>query len=143
MGSTVCSECTVLCMFVPPYQISISIPVLIKLHADIFCHGKVPEPYTLYFHTLLQLPLHICCVIFISNGQFNCISLFGGLLNLIKISILIPVNMQENGCGIVEMSSLICWQNSDKCACMLVCVCVCKRTKKCVVTYAFCNRLQN
>jgi len=43
-------------MCVPPYQFSVSIPVLIKLHADIICHGNVPHPYTLYIHTVMQLP---------------------------------------------------------------------------------------
>lgn len=88
-----------------------------KLHADIFCHGKVPQPYTLYFHTVIQLPLHLCYVMFISSAQFHCISLFGGLLNLIKILILIPMNVQERVCGIAEMSSLLWWQKNDKCVC--------------------------
>ena len=116
--SSVCSELTALCTFVPSFQIAISLPVLIKLHADIFCHGKVSQPYTLYFHTIMRLPLHLCYVMFISSAQFLCTSLFGGLLNLIRI----PVNVQKDVCGIAEMSSLVCWQKNDKCVCLLVCV---------------------
>ena len=35
------------------------------------------------------------------------------------------MNMQMNVCGIEEMCSLVCWQKSDKCA--YVCVCVCAK----------------
>ena len=66
MGSTVCSECTVLCMFVPPYQISISIPVLIKLHADIFLPWKgTTALYSLFPYNLATAPAPLLCYLYL------------------------------------------------------------------------------